>query len=318
MSLAAGYNRRFAIVRTTNNIKDEALAGLLAPHIRQIEADIDRWLVEPSCPDELAEALGHSVLGGGKRLRPVLVHLSHEAAGGQPHDELMRRCAVAIELVHCYSLVHDDLPAMDDDVLRRGRPTVHVKFGQAMAVLAGDALLTRAFAVIAQTSPSAGRQDAIGPLIGELAVAAGQVGMIAGQVADMGLCRVGQDIEGLKSIHARKTGALIRASAVLGGRCAAAGADVMSALSHYAQDLGLAFQVLDDVLDATGAAEALGKTPGKDAAAGKLTYVSLLGLDEARRMGEHLTQRACDALIPLGQRGQKLQKLAVLLSRRSH
>ncbi|RPI63087.1 MAG: polyprenyl synthetase family protein, partial [Planctomycetaceae bacterium] len=257
----------------TTNKQLEPLSQLLDPHVRAIEADIARWLVEPGCPNELAEAMRYSVMGGGKRLRPALVRMAAAAIGGTP-DEMAARAATAVELVHCYSLVHDDLPAMDDDTLRRGRPTVHVQFGQAMAILVGDALLTRAFGVLAGGPDS----SLAAKLVAELATAAGPAGMIAGQVADMELCTLPQGLDGLRFIHARKTGAMIRSACRMGAMCANADESAMKAISDYAEHLGLAFQVIDDVLDVTGSVESIGKTPGKDAAAGKKTYVSLLGL----------------------------------------
>lgn len=186
-------------------VHTDSLGELLAPYAQAAEADLAGWLIEPDVPATLAEAMRYCVLGGGKRLRPVLVAMSAEAVGGDAAGPLACRAAVAVELVHAYSLVHDDLPALDDDALRRGRPTAHVKFGQAMAVLTGDALLTRAFAVLAESD-----DPLAGELARELAAAAGPAGMIAGQVADMNLCAVADGLEGLRYVHARKTAALIR------------------------------------------------------------------------------------------------------------
>ncbi len=306
------YNQEFAKTPMSKERQPDTLKRLLGPLARRAEADIARLLVEPGCPAELAEAMRYSVLGGGKRLRPALVHLSARAAGGDA-DGLTARAAVAVELVHCYSLVHDDLPAMDDDVLRRGRPTVHVKFGQAMAILAGDALLTRAFAVLAD-----GRDERAGRLTAALSEAAGQAGMIGGQVADMGLTRVRPGLDALRSIHLRKTAAIIRACGRMGAICARAGKRVEDALACYAELLGLAFQVTDDVLDVTGRADRIGKTPGKDAAAGKRTYVSELGLERARALAIDLTAQAIAAVAPLGRRAAKLVRLANALADRSH
>lgn len=297
----------------TNKEQADELSQLLGPHAQRAEADLQRWLVEDGCPGELAEALRYSVLGGGKRLRPALVHLAAAAAGGKD-GESAARSAVAIELIHCYSLVHDDLPAMDDDTMRRGRPTVHVKFGQAMAILAGDALLTRAFAVVCGTADRALASQ----LVCELSHAAGQSGMIAGQVADMNLCRLDEGLDGLRYTHQAKTGAIIRAAGRLGAMCGGADQAVLAAVSRYGELLGLAFQVVDDVLDVTGEATKIGKTPGKDAAAGKRTYVSLLGLDQAKALGQELTARCLEALKPLGPCGSELARLAVLLGGRLH
>ena len=295
----------------------DSLVELLAPAAEQVETDLRCWCVGPDAPPELAEAMRHCVLDGGKRLRPALVYFAAEAAGGDPKAEPVRRAAAAVELVHCYSLVHDDLPAMDDDRLRRGRPTAHVKFGEAMAILAGDALLTRAFAVLGELDdPQAG------PLAGELARAAGCAGMIAGQVADMGLCEVPPALDGLRYIHRRKTGALIRAAARMGAVCARAEPPQLQAVSNYADALGMSFQVIDDVLDVAGGAEDLGKTPGKDEAAGKRTYVAELGPDGARVLAGQLTEQAVQALAPLGgdpgAPGPKLRQLAELLAHRTH
>ncbi len=326
----------------TTKQQTDALGALLEPYSRRVEAQLEAGAVEAGCPAELAEAIRYSVLGGGKRLRPALVYMAAEAcspavrrsglvvppSGGLPDaltgalrtSDLTDRAAVAVELVHCYSLVHDDLPAMDDDVLRRGRPTVHVKFGEAMAILAGDALLTRAFAVLVEApSPySLPSRERGAELVAELAVAAGQAGMIAGQVADMDLCRTPGGLDGLKYIHTRKTGAVIRAAARMGAISAGASSEALAALTAYAENIGLAFQVYDDVLDVTGSAAGLGKTPGKDAAAGKRTYVSQLGLDPSRALAARLTQAAITALEPLGQNGRYLIELARLLAERTH
>jgi geranylgeranyl pyrophosphate synthase len=287
---------------------------LLAPHVPRITADLDRLLVERDCPPELAEAMRYSVMGGGKRLRPALVHMSAGAMGAGAADEMTARAAVAIELVHAYSLVHDDLPAMDDDVLRRGRPTVHVQFGEAMAILTGDALLTRAFAVLTEGPFERGATAAA--LVRELAQAAGPSGMIAGQVADMALCRVPAGEKGLRCIHTRKTAAMIRSAVRMGALCAGADSPALAAIGEFGLNLGLAFQVYDDLLDSSGTADEIGKTPGKDAAAGKRTYVTELGEADARRLGRELTDRAMAALVGLGDRAATLAELARLLADR--
>lgn len=291
----------------------ECLAGLLAPHSARVGDDLAAWLVEPGTPESLAEAMRYCVLDGGKRLRPSLVFLSAAAAGGDATDELTRRSAVAVELVHCYSLVHDDLPGMDDDTLRRGRPTAHVRFGEAMAILVGDALLTRAVGILAEADA-----PAVPRLLRELSAGAGPAGMIAGQVADMGLCDVPDGLEGLRYVHLRKTAALIRAAARMGAICAGADGRTLGALTAYAESLGLAFQLVDDLLDVTGSADRLGKTPGKDAEAGKPTHAGQVGLDRARQLGQRLTRDAIDALAPLGAPAEPLRKLAELLIERTH
>lgn len=292
--------------------RSDVLGELLAPYARSVEGDLVRWLVEPGTPEPLAEAMRYCVLGGGKRLRPALVGMSAAAAGGDAGRELVRRSAVAVELVHTYSLVHDDLPAMDDDALRRGRATAHVRFGQAMAILAGDALLTRAFAVLAECDdPLAAR------LSGELAAAAGPAGMIAGQVADMDLCPVPVGLEGLQYIHAHKTAALIRGACRMGAMSARAEASALEAIGRFGQAAGLAFQVIDDLLDVTGTPEHLGKAAGKDARRGKRTHAALVGLDEARRLGGELTAAAVAVLEGLGPAAEDLRILARLLAERT-
>jgi len=288
-----------------------SLTALLAPHAERLEVDLADWLVPPETPASLAEGMRYCV-SGGKRLRPAIVSLSARAAGGRETDEPVRRSAVAVELVHVYSLVHDDLPVMDDDKLRRGRATAHVRFGPAMAILIGDALLTRAFGVLAEGSvPLAAR------LAAELARAAGAAGMVAGQVADMDLCDVPAGFEGLQYIHRRKTAALLRASARMGAWAVGADPRALRAVGEYAEKLGLAFQLIDDVLDATGTAKQLGKTPGKDAPAGKRTYLAEVGGDEAHRLGRRLTDEAVEALGPLGPAGEPLRDLARLLAERT-
>jgi len=292
----------------------DALGALLRPAAEAVEAAIGHWLSDPSVPAALAEAMRYASLNGGKRLRPALVLFSADAvadAPDRPADPMP--AAVAVELVHCYSLVHDDLPAMDDDALRRGRPTCHVRYGEAMAILVGDALLTRAFEVLARGLPDAGISAR---LTGELAAAAGPAGIIAGQAADMGLCEVPDGPEGLRSIHARKTGALIRAAVRMGAICAGAADEALAALTAFGEAAGLAFQVTDDLLDATASAETLGKTPGKDAEAGKRNYVATLGIERTRRLAGDLNAQAAAALEILGPRAETLRRLTALLSGR--
>jgi len=293
----------------------ENMTAMLRPYVRRVEADMELWLADSAAPEALSDAMRYCVLGGGKRLRPALVLMSATAVGGDAMEELSRRSAVAIEMIHCYSLVHDDLPAMDDDVLRRGRPTAHVQFGEAMAVLAGDALLTRAFAVLSATAATDARA---GRLVAELALGAGEAGMIAGQVADMDLCDVPAGVDGLRYIHNRKTGALIRAACLMGAICGGATRTQLDALGRYGEQLGLAFQLVDDILDATGDRSVLGKTPGKDAQAGKRTYVSELGLAAAKTLAQDITASAVAALEPLAPKGAELAVLAKSLTGRTH
>jgi len=299
-----------------DDIKDATrLEGLLGPYARRAGELLERLLIEPGAEVPLAEAMRYCILSGGKRLRPAVLWMSAEAVSGGAGGvdrAAADRGAVAIELVHGYSLVHDDLPAMDDDVLRRGRPTAHVKFGEAMAILAGDALLTRAFGVLAETPESLA-----GALAAELAVGAGASGMIAGQVADMGLSPVSKGLAGVQHIHIRKTAALIRAAARMGGLCGGADEGSLSALSDWSQALGLAFQMVDDLLDVTASADEMGKTPGKDADAGKHSTVLVLGVDAARKLVGELSVQASESLAPLGPAADKLRELTDLLVRRT-
>ena len=294
-------------------VADE-LESILGPLARKIEPQLAAWLDDASIPAELAKAMRYAVLDGGKRLRPALVVLSAKAVAtpDQWRGDPMA-AAAAIEMVHGYSLVHDDLPAMDDDDLRRGRPTCHVKFGEAMAILAGDALLTRAFEAIVL---GAADKALAAEVVAELAAAAGPAGMVAGQVADMGLCHVPEGEAGRSYIHRRKTGALIRAAVRMGALCAGADETALAAVTEYGERIGLAFQIHDDLLDATASAEVIGKTPGKDAHAGKRTYATEMEIDQARRLADELTERACAALSPLGRRNRQLCRLARLLTRR--
>lgn len=264
-------------------------------------------------PEKLHEAMRYAVLGGGKRVRPLLVYAAGEAcrdadaSDAANHDAALDAAAVAVELVHVYSLVHDDMPCMDDDVLRRGRPTVHVQYDDATALLVGDALQAQAFDVLARlpVAPALAVQA-----LQVLTAAAGSAGMAGGQAID--LASVGRTLtrEELEGMHRLKTGALLRASAALGGIVVGATPAQRRAIDTYAQAVGLAFQVVDDILDVIGDAAQLGKTAGKDAAADKPTYVSLMGLDGARALAESLRQQAHDALAPLGDRAARLAALA--------
>ncbi len=288
------------------------LGGLLGEFTERIERDLRRWTVEPDTPRELSEAMEYCVLGGGKRLRPAIVHMCARACGAGGEEEILARSATAVELVHCYSLVHDDLPEMDDDSLRRGRATAHVKFGQAMAVLVGDALLTRAFGVLGGSGGDLGVR-----LVTELADAAGASGMVAGQVADMGLCETPDGVEGLRFIHKRKTGALIRASARMGAICAGSGQNELEAITRWSQLLGLAYQLRDDILDATATAEQIGKTPGKDARSKKRTSIGEMGLEDAHSSAMELADQAGRTLEPLGRKARPLITLTRLLTERT-
>jgi geranylgeranyl pyrophosphate synthase len=292
-----------------------ALRTYLDERRAEIEALLERCLpAPPLCPPVIAEPVRYSVRAGGKRLRPILTLAAAEAAGSRgkpPVDAAEARrlalpAACAIELIHTYSLVHDDLPAMDDDVLRRGRPTVHVAYGEGMAILAGDGLLTEAFGLMARepADPGAALSARKVRAVARLAAAAGVEGMVGGQAIDLHLSGQapshppsgGADLSVLRDMHARKTGALIRAAAVVGGIMAGAEDALLAALDDYAADLGLAFQIVDDVLDVEGETAALGKTAGKDAAAGKVTYPALVGIDASRRLAREAVERAEAAL----------------------
>jgi farnesyl diphosphate synthase len=292
-------------------------AGVLA----RVESALDIW-VPAAAPAGLGEAMRYGVLDGGKRLRALLVMAAAQATGASATpagEEAALRAACAVELIHAYSLIHDDMPCMDNDVLRRGKPTVHVQFGEAQAMLAGDAMQALAFEVL---TPDEGEGAGVLPamqarLVRLLARASGQSGMAGGQAID--LASVGHHLNeaSLRDMHQRKTGALLRASVLMG---AAAGkvpvaTPAWDALTAYGHAMGLAFQIVDDVLDATQSAETLGKTAGKDADANKPTYVSLLGLDGARREAEGLRQQAGDALARSGLSPQATAALSALADR---
>ena len=278
----------------------------------EVDAALERYLPATSdAPAQLTEAMRYSLLAGGKRLRPMLVLAAAEAIAEAEQTPLEAALALAmpaacaVEFIHTYSLVHDDLPAMDDDTLRRGRPTAHVVFGEGLAILAGDGLLTEAFSLLAReplASPAlTDAQLASRKLqtLAAIAEAAGAVGMVGGQAIDLDAARPGAsplDASGLRAMHARKTGALIVGSTVAGAIMAGASAAQLAAARGYARSLGLAFQIVDDILDVEGASADLGKTAGKDAAAGKPTYPSLYGLEESRKLASDCVQEALGAL----------------------
>lgn len=260
------------------------------------EAALMEW-VPQEAPAGLGEAMRYGVLDGGKRLRPLLVMAACDAVNG--HGHAGRRAAVAVELIHAYSLVHDDMPCMDDDVLRRGKPTVHVKYGEAQAMLAGDAMQALAFEVL---TPS---DDTISPhlqarLCALLARAAGHAGMAGGQAIDLASVGCTLDEPALRDMHRRKTGALLQASVLMGAACGDCSEAAWRALGDYGAAVGLAFQVVDDILDVTQASETLGKTAGKDLDANKPTYVSVLGLEAAHRQAQALRVKAHEALARSG------------------
>jgi len=286
------------------------LAAFLEQARTEVDAALDHWLPRPpAAPPVIAEAMRYSVFAGGKRLRPVLTLAGADAVARRVDDapfstSLALPAACAIECIHTYSLIHDDLPAMDDDTLRRGRPTLHVVYGDGIAILAGDGLHALAFTLLAQAPATgdariAARKLRVAALVG---TAAGPAGMVGGQAIDLQAAgqapghAVTLDAAGLREMHARKTGALIRASTVSGAIMAGAGDELVDAVDRYAADVGLAFQIVDDILDVEGEPAALGKTAGKDAASSKPTYPALFGVDESRRLADECLRRAHQTL----------------------
>jgi farnesyl diphosphate synthase len=285
--------------------------------LADVEAALETW-VPLSAPAGLGEAMRYGVLDGGKRLRPLLVMAACLAVGGQREAAL--RAAVAVELIHAYSLVHDDMPCMDNDVLRRGKPTVHVKYGEAQAMLAGDAMQALAFEVLTPDN-EAGMPAALqARLCALLARSAGHAGMAGGQAIDLASIGRALDEDTLRDMHRRKTGALLQASVQMGAACGACSPQAWAALNDYGAAIGLAFQVVDDILDVTQASETLGKTAGKDQDHNKPTYVSLLGLPAARQHAEALRLQAHAALArsELGAAAGLLAVLADKVVEREH
>ena len=268
--------------------------------------------VKTVVPHKLHEAMHYAVLDGGKRVRPLLVFAAGELFDASKDG--LERAACAVEMIHAYSLVHDDMPCMDDDDLRRGKPTVHKKYDEATALLVGDALQTQAFEVLAGGTLDAQRKVS---MINRLARAAGSTGMCGGQAIDLDSVGIALSREALEHMHRLKTGALLEASVMLG---ALAGKSLLDseelALRAYSSAIGLAFQVVDDILDATADSATLGKTAGKDAASNKPTYVSILGLNESLALAEKLRQDAHQALLPFGDAAMRLRELADLIVQR--
>lgn len=280
---------------------------------QKMEDALDAYLPAASqLPQTLHEAMRYTALDGGKRVRPLLVY-----AAGDLFDapqESLARAASAVEMIHVYSLVHDDMPCMDDDDLRRGKPTVHVKYDEATALLVGDALQAQAFLTLSEGEGDAGRKL---QMVSLLARAAGSLGMCGGQAIDLASVGKGLSLQELERMHQLKTGALLRASVLLGAYSAKAPSSAeLESLDAYAAAIGLAFQVVDDVLDATQDSATLGKTAGKDAADNKPTYVSILGLEQSRALAEKLRNDAHAALAPFGDRAQRLRELADLVVQR--
>ncbi len=277
-----------------------------------MEAALDASL-GPERPEQLREAMRYSLLAGGKRLRPILCLAACEFAGGD--SVLALPTAVALEMIHTMSLIHDDLPAMDNDDLRRGRPTNHKVYGDAVAILAGDALLTRSFEMVALRSPGVPVERLL-KVVGELSLLAGAPGLVGGQVVDLECEGKAVDLETLEFIHLHKTGALLKACVVSGALIAGASADLLDALCIYAKGIGLAFQIIDDVLDVTASSDVLGKTAGKDLVADKTTYPKLLGLDESRKRANDLVIEAKAALKPWNKNSAPLLALADYITNR--
>lgn len=271
---------------------------------------IDKALVEycrfgEGCPPKLREAIEYALLAPGKRIRPILVLAAADACGGQAEAALPAACAV--EMIHCYSLVHDDLPAMDDDDLRRGRPTSHVVYGEANAILTGDALLACAFEIVAREIQP---PEVAAACVAKLARAAGPTALVGGQFDDLAAGQQPRNLEALKAIHRRKTGAMLTVSLELGGKVAGADEDQMKMLTGYGQALGMAFQITDDLLDTVGSCEALGKRTGKDAELDKLTYPGLMGVEASQNEAQRLTDEACAAALSFGERGRTLELIS--------
>lgn len=291
------------------------LDAFLASRTTTVNAALDRFLPRETVkPATIHKAMRYSLFAGGKRMRPALVLAAAQACGGKESAALPLACAV--ECIHTYSLVHDDLPAMDNDDYRRGKLTNHKVFGEGIAVLAGDALLTQAFEIAAQAKgwPRYSHQD----LILEIAKAAGSLQLIAGQVADLEGEGKKTSTAQLKYIHERKTSALLCCSVRLGGMSANCSAAQLKALTDFGYNVGLAFQVIDDILDVTQTSEKLGKTAGKDTKAQKATYPSIVGLDRSRKIAEELTNRAFAALKPFRGNAVALEALAAYLLNREY
>jgi geranylgeranyl diphosphate synthase type II len=278
-----------------------------------IDAALARYVeFDDACPAPLAEAIRYALLAPGKRLRPQLVLMATEACGGSIEDALPAACAV--EMIHAYSLVHDDLPAMDDDDLRRGRPTCHKVFGEATAILVGDAIQARAFEILATDVKPAARAAQCCAVLGR---AAGATALVGGQAADLNAEMLESDPAELEAIHRRKTGALFVASLELGGIVAGATPDQLAALKSYGRNVGLAFQITDDLLDVAGNQAVVGKRVAKDANRGKLTFPAMMGLKESRHRASQLVEDACAAIDCLNSGAESLRSLALFVRDRS-
>lgn len=279
------------------------------------ETALDRFLPAAAvAPSRLHDAMRYAVLGGGKRVRPLLCHAAGALSGAS--SPALDAAACAVELIHAYSLVHDDMPCMDDDVLRRGKPTVHVQYDDATALLVGDSLQSLAFLLLSEHCDVPA--DIRVRMVSQLAIASGSRGMAGGQAIDLASVGIALGVAELEFMHIHKTGALIRCAVRLGAACGQLDVDAQARLDHYAGTVGLLFQVVDDVLDCEASTEALGKTAGKDAAANKPTYVSTLGLARARERARELHAEAIDSLSPFGDEARRLRELADFVLTRKH
>jgi geranylgeranyl diphosphate synthase type II len=287
----------------------------LEAYLARRQLQIDRFLersIPSSHPDKLTEAMRYSLFSGGKRIRPILALAASETVGGEASRVLPFACA--IELIHTYSLIHDDLPAMDDDALRRGKPTSHLVFGEGMAILAGDGLLTEAFRIMAEAAAKPGADAARSlQVLAEVAKAAGARGMVAGQAADLNAENRAADLPTVEWIHIRKTGALIRAATRAGALLGGAPADQLRRLTRYADGIGLAFQIADDILDAEGSPTVTGKHTGRDQARHKATFPALLGLSAAKERARELLHNSVRELRPFHERAEPLRAIARLV-----
>jgi len=268
-------------------------------------------------PEKIYQAMRYSLLAGGKRLRPILCLATCEMLGGTIEMAIPTACA--LEMMHTMSLIHDDLPAMDDDDYRRGKLTNHKVFGEDIAILAGDGLLALAFEVVATQTPSYVSKEAVLQVIARMGKALGAAGLVGGQVVDLeSEGKLDISLETLNFIHNHKTAALLEACVVCGGILAGAGADDVCILTRYSQNIGLAFQIIDDILDITATQEQLGKTAGKDLKAQKVTYPSLWGIEESHRKAQQLVNEACVILAPFGEKASPLQAIAHFIVSRNH
>jgi len=291
----------------------KSLKAYLSDKQKLVDRELKRQLPSASTsPATIHQAMRYSIFAGGKRLRPVLCLAAAEACGGKDEDALA--LAAAVECIHTYSLIHDDLPCMDDDDFRRGNPTSHRKYGEGIAVLAGDALLTIAFEIVANADAKSRPRYTTATVVSELAETSGSLKLIAGQVLDLEGEGKGKGsaltLAQLKRIHLSKTAALLTTSIRFGGMSANTTFERLEALTVFGQSLGLAFQVIDDILDVTQTTEKLGKSAGKDQAANKATYPSLMGLERSKKEAQKLTNKAMNALKVFGTRGQRLREIA--------